>query len=79
MIQLIFRTVASCCSTNELLGFALHQVDLAQMRDRLALSEGDVGRQQQRAARAEAEGGGAVAQLHALRVRVSGGCWGSAS
>ncbi len=49
------------------------QVDMAELRDRLALSEEEIGRQQLQAARVAAEGGGAVSQLHALRAKVAGG------
>ncbi len=47
------------------------RVDLAEAREKLARSEGEAGRSQQLAAKATAEGGTAVAQLHALRTRVT--------
>ena len=53
---------------------AMHRacVDLAETREKLQRSEDDAGRQQVHAARAAAEDGGAVMQLHALRSKVAG-------
>ena len=48
------------------------KVDLAEMKQKLALSEADMAKQAAQAMRAATIDGGAVAQLHALKTKVAG-------
>ena len=50
-------------------------VDLAEMKQKLVLSEAESARQAAQAMRAAAVDGGAVTQLHALKTKVAGETW----